>query len=110
MKIVRVGAISDQVRGVSYSKSEALQEAHAGYSPILRANNIGDHGLIFDDLLYVPDARISSTQRIAPNDVVVATSSGSRLVVGKAAQARHGFAGGFGAFCKVLRPGPEVDA
>ena len=110
MKIVSVSEISQQVRGVTYTKTEALQVSKAGYSPILRANNIGDDGLILDDLVYVPDARISSAQRITPNDVVVATSSGSRSVVGKAAQARNGFSGGFGAFCKVLRPGPEVDA
>ena len=30
-------------------------------------------------------------------------------MLGKTAQARIGFEGGFGAFCKVLRPGPDVD-
>ncbi|MBO6940946.1 MAG: restriction endonuclease subunit S [Deltaproteobacteria bacterium] len=109
MKVVPVGDICDQIRGVTYAKKDASMQPKPGYSPVLRAGNIGDHGLVLDDLVYVPDSKISDRQRVAPNDVVIATSSGSIKVVGKAAQARHGFEGGFGAFCKVLRPGSEVD-
>lgn len=43
------------------------------------------------------------------NDIVIAASSGSISVVGKAARSDSDFNGGFGAFCKVLRPGAEVD-
>ena len=109
MKNSTVGDISEQVRGVSYAKKDASAVPLDGYSPVLRANNIGAFGLILDDLVYVPDARISSKQRVLSNDVIVAASSGSLSVVGKAAQARDGFDGGFGAFCKVLRPGIDVD-
>lgn len=41
--------------------------------------------------------------------MVVCASSGSLRVVGKAARCRSDFTGGFGAFLKVLRPGPDVD-
>ena len=109
MRITTVGDVSEQVRGVSYSKSEASDVLQPGYSPILRANNISENGLLLDALVFVPDAKISQKQRIAPNDVIVAASSGSLSVVGKTAQAREGFEGGFGAFCKVLRPRPAVD-
>ena len=109
MRVTTVGDVSEQVRGVSYAKSEASDVLQPGYSPILRANNISENGLLLDALVFVPDAKISQKQRIAPNDVIVAASSGSLSVVGKTAQAREGFEGGFGAFCKVLRPRPAVD-
>ena len=109
MKVAAVRDISEQVHGVTYAKSEASVTPRSGYSPILRANNIGEHGLLLDDLIFVPNTKISSRQRIMPNDIVVAASSGSISVVGKSAQVRKGFPGGFGAFCRVLRPGPDVD-
>ena len=109
MKVAAVGDISEQVRGVTYAKNEASAVPRSGYSPMLRANNIGEHGLLVDDLVFVPNTRISPKQRIVPNDVVVAASSGSLSVVGKTTQVRTGFSGGFGAFCKVLRPGPDID-
>ena len=109
MKFAAVCDISDQIRGVTYAKRDASAAPKGGYSPMLRANNIGEHGLLLEDLIYVPNSKISLKQRIVPNDVVVAASSGSISVVGKTAQARQGFDGAFGAFCKVLRPGPDVD-
>ena len=109
MKVAAVRDISEQIRGVTYAKSDASAVPRSGYSPMLRANNIGEHELLLEDLIFVPNTKISPKQRIVPNDIVVAASSGSISVVGKTAQARMGFNGGFGAFCKVLRPGPDVD-
>ena len=109
MKVAAVRDISEQIRGVTYVKSDASAVPRSDYSPILRANNIGEHGLLLEDLIFVPNTKISPKQRIIPNDIVVAASSGSISVVGKTAQARIGFDGAFGAFCKVLRPGPNVD-
>ena len=109
MKVAAVRDISEQIRGVTYAKSDASAVPRSGYSPMLRANNIGEHGLLLDDLIFVPNSNISPQQRIVPNDVVVAASSGSISVVGKTTQARLGFDGAFGAFCKVLRPGSDVD-
>ncbi|RYD77728.1 MAG: restriction endonuclease subunit S, partial [Verrucomicrobiaceae bacterium] len=74
------------------------------------AGNITNNGLTFDDLVYVPAGKISVKQRIRKNDIVIAASSGSLDVVGKAARALNDFDGGFGAFCKVLRPRKEVNA
>ncbi len=109
MKIVTVSDVSEQIRGVTYAKGDASAVPRSGYSPMLRANNIGEHGLLLNDLIFVPNTKISPRQRVIPNDVVVAASSGSISVVGKTVQARQGFNGGFGAFCKVLRPGPGID-
>lgn len=96
------------IRGVSYSKGEALAEPKQGYIPLLRANNI-DEELNFDDLQYVPPNRVSEDQFLQKGDVVVAMSSGSKKVVGKAASHKGTFKGAFGAFCGVLRPDSVLD-
>lgn len=106
--LVRIGEISEQIRGVTYGKSDAVLEPEKGYLPVLRAGNITPHGLNFSDLVYVPEQRISTKQKIKKGDVVIATSSGSLDVVGKAAMAHIDYDGGFGAFCKVLRPKSEL--
>jgi type I restriction enzyme, S subunit len=106
---VPVSELADQVRGVTYGKGDASSAPRPGYLPVLRAGNITENGLTFDDLVFVPAERVSEKQRIRQNDVVIAASSGSLDVVGKAARALNDYEGGFGAFCKVLRPGPEVD-
>ena len=108
-EVVRVCELAKQLRGVSYGKSDASSTPRPGYLPVLRAGNITEDGLTFDDLVFVPAERISEKQKIRRNDVVVSASSGSLDVVGKAARALNDYEGGFGAFCKVLRPGPDVD-
>ena len=107
--VARVSEVAKQIRGVTYSKSEASAVPGAGLLPILRAGNVGDGGLNFDDLVYVPAGRVGPTQRIRANDVIVAASSGSLDVVGKTARSLDDHDAGFGAFCKVLRPGGAVD-
>jgi type I restriction enzyme S subunit len=107
---VKVGELAEQVRGVSYGKGDASDSPQTGYLPVLRAGNITDDGLVFDDLVFVPKGRVSEKQKVRHHDVVVAASSGSLDVVGKAAPALADFDGGFGAFCKVLRPNAKVHA
>ncbi len=107
--IAQVGDLCDQIRGVTFTKSESVPKPTPGYLPVLRAGNISDAGLDFDDLLYVPAHRVSAKQLLRRHDVLIAASSGSLSVVGKAARACDDFSGGFGAFCKVLRPNDTVD-
>lgn len=101
--------VADLIRGVSYKRDEARGEPGPGLVPVLRANNINDAALNFGDLVYVPERRVSHEQRIRRGDIVMAMSSGSRDVVGKAALARDDWPGGFGAFCGVLRARPGID-
>jgi len=108
-RLVKVSDVCEQIRGVSYSGDDAIAAPESGYLAVLRANNITDDGLSFDDLTYVPEARISAKQLVIAGDVVIAASSGSLSVVGKAAPAMQNLNMGFGAFCKVLRPNSKVD-
>lgn len=101
---VRVGEISEQIRGVTYGKGDASDAAQDGYLPILRAGNITDAGVVFDGLVFVPEGYVSPKQLLRSGDVLIAASSGSLDVVGKAAPILNDYEGAFGAFCKVLRP------
>lgn len=102
--------VADLIRGVSYKRDEARSEPGSGLVPVLRANNISGAALNFTDLVYVPERCVSQEQRIRRGDIVLAMSSGSRDVVGKAAIAGDDWPGGFGAFCGVLRTRPGIDA
>ena len=96
---IKVGELADQIRGVTYAKEDVEKLPIPGYLPVLRAGNITEEGLVFEDLVYVPAPRISSSQMVRQHDVIIAASSGSLDVVGKAAPALADFDGGFGAFC-----------
>jgi type I restriction enzyme S subunit len=107
----RVGDVAEQIRGVTYAKGDVYDRPTPGAVPVLRAGNIQDGGLLLDDdLVYVLQDRISPEQYLRPGDVVVATSSGSLDVVGKAGRVELEMRASFGAFCKVLRPSPDVDS
>ena len=90
-------------RGVSYKKPDAGNKADSGLVPILRATNI-DQILNFEDLVYVPSRYIKNDQLLRSGDIVIAASSGSRSIVGKAARLTSEWHGSFGAFCLGLRP------
>jgi type I restriction enzyme S subunit len=102
---LRLGDLCEILRGVSYKKDQAHDQPSAGLVPILRATNIQDAALVTtSDLVYVPADAVTPEQMLRLGDIVVATSSGSKHLVGKTAQVREPWAGSFGAFCATLRP------
>ncbi len=102
----RVGDLSFVVRGVSYDKSQASDVQLSGYLPLLRGHNINQR-LNFEDLVFVPAKLISEDQLIRLGDIVIAMSSGSAHLVGKAAQSVNDVECGFGAFCGLIRARSE---
>lgn len=97
-----LGDVLRIIRGVSYDKTQASKTDSDGMVPILRATNI-DQTLDFDDLVYVRQSCVSQEQFLQAGDILIAASSGSRNVVGKAAQLKQDWHGAFGAFCMGLR-------
>lgn len=78
--------------------------------PLLRATNITGNSLTFDRLVYVPSRYVFHDQHLRRGDIVIASSSGSKEVVGKAGQMtaeheRHSF----GAFCTGIRPNAGIE-
>jgi type I restriction enzyme S subunit len=106
-KTVKLTDVMTVIRGVTYKKEHASKEPKPGLLPILRANNI-QNGLVFEDLVYVPKKCVSEIQLLRFGDIIIAASSGSRHIVGKAAQLKTDWSGSFGTFCFGLRPKPEV--
>lgn len=103
-KMVKLSKIITQVRGVSYKSNDVILEKKAGYTCLLRANNIDRGELKFDDVVYVDSARVKNTQLLRAEDILICASSGSRHLVGKAACVIGDMNVTFGAFCKVIRP------
>lgn len=102
-----LGEVLSILRGVSYTKDVASSSPSEGLVPILRATNISEK-LTFGDFVYVPEKYVSAEQFLRPGDIVVAASSGSRKLVGKAVQLTSEWRGSFGAFCYALRPADKV--
>ena len=96
------------LRGVSYKKVDASSVSAEGLVPLLRATNI-DRVLNLDGLVYVPTHYVNPDQYLRPGDIVIAASSGSSSVVGKAAQLNKEWFGTFGAFCLGLRAVSAMD-
>lgn len=92
------------IRGVVYQKDKAHDKPQPGYIPILRAANIQEEGLVLrQNLVFVPEKEVKAEQLLQPGDVVICMSSGSRELVGKAAQLDELWRGACGAFCAVVR-------
>ncbi|MFY9826565.1 MAG: restriction endonuclease subunit S [Thermoanaerobaculia bacterium] len=106
--IAKLGEVVTIIRGVTYRKQDALTHPAPEFFPILRATNISET-LDFDSLVFVPGHYINAEQFLVPGDIIVAASSGSRKVVGKAAQLDRPWYGSFGAFCFALRPKQGID-
>ncbi len=99
---VAFGELHTLIRGVTYSKSDVSDSAGEGYLPILRANNIAIR-LNHENPVFVKRERISPDQFLRRGDFMIALSSGSKNLVGKAAFVPDDFNEGFGGFCGVIR-------
>ena len=107
---VKLGDVITQLRGVTYSSGDAVDSPKEGYVELLRANNIHDGEINFNNVIYIPKSKVSDKQYLKENDILIAASSGSINLVGKAGAVRQTRHCSFGAFCKVIRPSNKVDA
>ena len=96
------GQFHQLVRGVTYSKSDVADGPTKNYVAILRANNIGSV-LTHDDPVYVKRECVSADQFLRAGDFMIALSSGSKNLVGKAAFVPENFGEAFGGFCGAIR-------
>ena len=102
---VELGEVAQIIRGVTYKSEHSADVPKDGFLAVLRATNITGEVLTFDNLVYVPSKNVSTKQLLLQGDVVIASSSGSKEIVGKAGSFLGGsFVGSFGAFCTGLRP------
>lgn len=101
---VKLGDVSNQIRGVSYKPADILDKDADNSTIILRANNIYEDKINYDELVFVKSNRVSEEQYLLKGDILICASSGSKHLVGKAACFNDSRKVSFGAFCKVIRP------
>ena len=101
---MKLGEVIEQVRGVSYKPADIVLQKMPGYICLLRANNINNGEVNFDDVVYVKEERVKANQLLRKGDILICASSGSKSLVGKAAVVKNDLLVTFGAFCKVVRP------
>ena len=107
MKTLKIQEVANQVRGVSYKPDDLHDSLNDSSVILLRANNIDDGKINFDDVVYVDKSKVSKEQYLKRGDILVCASSGSKQLVGKAASVNFETECTFGAFCKVVRPQEE---
>ena len=104
MEKTKVKTLVRQIRGVSYKPEDLHNELDDNSVVLLRANNIDEGKINFDDVVYVDKSKVSDEQYLKYRDILICASSGSKNLVGKAANIRFDMECTFGAFCKVVRP------
>ena len=100
----KLGEYILQVRGISYKPKDLSEGLKEGFVTLLRANNIANNVLNFEDVQFVSEGRVSDDQIIREGDILICASSGSLEHVGKAALCMPDMEYTFGAFCKLIRP------
>lgn len=90
------------IRGVTYSKDDVSDVPKDGYTMLLRANNISNGTINYDNLVYVKDNCISDNQMLSVRSIFIAMSSGSKEHVGKTAIVPCSLNSAFGAFCSKI--------
>jgi len=103
-KEIKLQETSEIIRGVTYDGNSVKELPTIDHIPIMRAGNINQK-IIYDDYVYVPQKYVSKKQLLKKGDILIATSSGSKNIVGKSAQIDKEDGNiSFGAFCCVIRP------
>ena len=109
MERTKLKMLARQIRGVSYKPEDLHDKLDDNAVILLRANNIDDGKINFDDVVYIDKSKVSDNQYLLPGDVLICASSGSKQLVGKAASVSFDKPCTFGAFCKVVRPNSGLE-
>ena len=108
MRVADFSDVADLISGVTFKKADSKNEKLPGTIGVLRAGNIQDSEVEMGDVVYVPEKLVKPLQQLKKGDVLIASSSGSLNIVGKAAAVLSDVNVAFGAFCKVARPKKDV--
>lgn len=104
MKKKMVSEVATQIRGVSYKPTDLHDYIDEDSVILLRANNIDNGQLNFDNVLFVDKSKVAELQYLQKGDILICASSGSIDLVGKSVQINIDGEFTFGAFCKAIRP------
>ena len=102
----RLGDMGRCLRGVSYDPTTDLSSYDKDSTVrLLRSNNIQNAVVIATDVHYVESRRVSESQVMQPNDILLCMANGSKELVGKAGlfRIKDGYAYTFGSFMGCFR-------
>lgn len=93
--------ISRILRGVTYTPDDLRDESDGIL--LLRACNIQNSELIFENNVYVDNRLVEKDKRLIENDILICATNGSLSLVGKSAIVKHPLVASFGSFMLVMR-------
>jgi len=99
--------VGDVIRGVSFKPADKVYSKEIQKTVILRANNIRDDSINYDDIIYVRSEKVKEKQILKRRDFAICMSNGSKMLLGKAAEYKinREDAVAVGAFCSIYRLG-----
>lgn len=99
------------LRGVSYRGDDDLSPHDTAFTKrLLRSNNVQNAFVVTSDVQFVNDKRVSQTQILQKNDILICMANGSKALVGKAGlfSIDDGFDYTFGAFMGCFRTDASI--
>lgn len=99
------------LRGVSYRGDDDLSPHDTAFTKrLLRSNNVQNAFVVISDVQFVNDKRVSQTQILQKNDILICMANGSKALVGKAGlfSIGDGFDYTFGAFMGCFRTDASI--
>ena len=103
-KYLKLSEIGDDIRGVNFKPSDIMQ-AKGHNVVILRANNISNDAINYDDVIFVKKRGLMKPRFLKAGDFAICMSSGSKILLGKAAEYHQSRDKeiAVGAFCSIYR-------
>lgn len=105
---VRLGEISEAIRGVTFSGGEAMPEAFDNSLACLTTSGVQEV-VNWDSRRFIPKKRLgNSKQLLQEGDILISTANSKELVGKSCIVERLPYAVTFGAFVTVIRPNKKV--
>lgn len=100
-RIVKLKYVAFTNIGLVYTPDDIIENPDEGY-PVLRANNIQNGKIDYQDLIYIKSKQIGKKQIISNGDLLMCVRNGSENLLGKTAKIQDGYFS-FGAFTAIIK-------
>ncbi|EAI5615939.1 restriction endonuclease subunit S [Campylobacter jejuni] len=100
-RIVKLKYVAFTNIGLVYTPDDIIENPDEGY-PVLRANNIQNGKIDYQDLIYIKSKQIGKKQIISSGDLLMCVRNGSENLLGKTARIQDGYFS-FGAFTAIIK-------
>ncbi|EAM0564580.1 restriction endonuclease subunit S [Campylobacter jejuni] len=100
-RIVKLKYVAFTNIGLVYTPDDIIENPDEGY-PVLRANNIQNGKIDYQDLIYIKSKQIGKKQIISSGDLLMCVRNGSKNLLGKTAKIQDGYFS-FGAFTAIIK-------